>query len=381
MKVCSKCIYDENVFGINFDENDVCNYCKQIDVFRKEYGTGTKLGKIKFDQIINEIKSKNKNKKYNVIVGVSGGIDSSFMLHLAIKFGLKPLAVHYDNTWNTAISSQNIKKMVTKLNIDLFTYVIDCKEQDEILKSFMKAGICGVDAATDLAYAEVLYRVAHKFGVRYVFEGHSFQEEGVSPIGHSYTDGKFIESVVKRYSNIKLRSYPLMTFISFLKWVVLLRIKKIRPFWYIDYTKEKARTILEKEYDWKYYGGHHLENRIAAFDHSYLMPKKFNVDQRNNSLSARVRSGNLDRKLALKEYSKPPFIEKELINYVKKRLNIKNDEFQKIMNGKKNTFEDFKTYKNLFEKFRLLFFILQKINLVPSSFYRKYCFPIKVNNK
>ena len=136
------------------------------------------------------------------------------------QLGLRPLAVHYDNTWNTAIATQNIKKVVTKLNIDLDTYVIDSKEQDTILLSFMKAGICGVDAATDLALAEVMYRMANKHNVAYVFEGHSFQTEGVSPIGVSYTDGQFIKSVVKVHSGQKLKSYPNMTFWRFLRWVL-----------------------------------------------------------------------------------------------------------------------------------------------------------------
>ena len=230
-----------------------------------------------------------------IIIGVSGGTDSSYLLHLAIKLGLRPLAVHYDNTWNTAISTQNIKKLVTALNIDLVTYVIDNEEQDNILLSFFKAGICGLDAATDLALAEVMYRYANKYKVKYLFEGHSFVAEGVSPISNSYTDGKFIESVVKEYSSITLKTYPLMTFFQFLRWTVLNRIKKIRPLWYIDYDKEDARKILEKEYGWTYYGGHHLENRIAAFDHSFLMPTKFKVDQRNTLICFSKKRKNISK--------------------------------------------------------------------------------------
>ena len=379
MKICSRCIYDEKVPGINFNDEGVCNYCKQIEIISSTFMTGTDEGEKKFLEIVDDIKKKGKGKKYDLIVGVSGGTDSSYLLHLAKELGLRPLAVHYDNTWNTSIATQNIKKMVTKLDIDLETYVIDNQEQDNIVLSFFKAGICGLDAATDLALAEVMYRYANKYKIHYVFEGHSFAAEGVSPISNSYTDGKFIESVVKKHSEKKLKTYPLMTIFQFLRWTVFNRIKKIRPLWYLKYDKESAQEILKVKYGWSYYGGHHLENRLAAFDHSFLMPTKFNVDQRNNSLSAMVRSGKLSQSKALEEYSKPPILEEGLIDYTKKRLKLSDDEFNAIMKGPIRHWSDYKTYKKRFEMFRPLFLILAKANLVPTSFYLKYCFPIKKN--
>lgn len=375
-KICKKCIYDENVSGISFDDKGICNYCAQIDLLSGHFKTGTAEGKANFEEIVESIKHAGRNRKYDVIVGVSGGTDSSYLLHLAVEMGLRPLAVHYDNTWNTAIATQNIKKIISKLNIDLETYVIDCEEQDEILLSFLKAGICGADAATDLALAEVMYRVANKHRIKYVFEGHSFQAEGVSPIGTSYTDGKFIASVIKQHSNKPIRTYPYMSLIAFLRWVLFLRIKKIRPLWYIPYSKSETKKMLEREYDWQDYGGHHLENRIAAFDHSFLMPQKFKVDQRNNSLSAAVRSGHMGRDEAIAEYKREPFCEEGLVDYVKKRLNLTDEDFEEIMDGPIRTFRDYKTYKKRFELLRPIFYLLAQFNLVPMSFYQKYCFPI-----
>ena len=238
MKICSTCIYSEKVPGISFNDEGICSYCLQIDTVSETFQTGTEEGENKFLDIVSEIKKHGKGKKYDVIIGVSGGTDSSYLLHLAIQLGLRPLAVHYDNTWNTAIATQNIKKMVTKLDVDLETYVIDNQEQDNIMLSFFKAGICGLDAATDLALAEVMYRYANKYKINYVFEGHSFVAEGISPISTSYTDGKFIKSVVKEHSEMRLKSYPLMTFFQFLRWTVFNRIKKIRPLWYLEYDKE-----------------------------------------------------------------------------------------------------------------------------------------------
>ena len=165
LKICSRCIYDERVNAINFDKKGVCNYCKQIDNLIDEYGTSKEKGKLLFSKILKDVKHKGKNKKYDCVVGVSGGTDSSYMLYLTKKWGLRPLAVHYDNTWNSAIATENIRKVLSKLNIDLYTHVINNKESDDIFRSFFKAGVAEIEAPTDLALAETLYRAASKTAV------------------------------------------------------------------------------------------------------------------------------------------------------------------------------------------------------------------------
>ena len=151
------------------------------------------------------------------------------------------------------------------------------------------------------------------------------------------------------------------------------RIKRIRPLWYLKYSKEEAINFLEKNFEWKYYGGHHLENRMTAFQHSYYNPKKFNIDQRNNSLSASVRNKKLTRKQALDIYSKPPKIEKNLVQYFKKRLGFSDDDFNRIINSEPKFYYNYPTYKNYFEILSFLFLVFVKFNLVPISFYKKYC--------
>ena len=165
---------------------------------------------------------------------------------------------------------------------------------------------------------------------------------------------------------------------SFLKWILVKRIKKIRPLWYIDYSKENAKALLEKEYGWQYYGGHHLENRMTAFHHSIYHPQRFGIDQRNNSLSAAVRSGVLPREDALAIYAQQPVVEPELVSYFKKRLQLSDSEYDALMNAPHQYFWNYKTYKKTFEKMRPLFFMLYKSHLVPKSFYLKYCFPLDI---
>ena len=347
VQICTRCIYDERVNAITFDEKGECNYCKQIDQLEKQYGTGTSEGDKALELIVKDVKKAGKGKKYDCVVGVSGGTDSSYMLYLALKWGLRPLAVHYDNTWNSAIATENIRKVLSALNVDLYTHVTDNKEADDIFKAFFSASVAEIEASTDLALAETMYRAASKYGVKYVFEGHSFITEGITPVGRNYFDGKYIKSIHKKFGKLSMKTYPLMTFSRFLYWTVFKRIKKIRPFWYIDYNKEQARSFLEKEYDWKYYGGHHLENRMTAFFHSYYMPKKFNTDYRNNTLSAKVRMGKMDRIEAWKEYNTEPYLEADLLEYFKKRLSLTEKEFQDIMNKAPKSWYEFPTYKSV----------------------------------
>jgi N-acetyl sugar amidotransferase len=378
-RVCLKCIYDEGVNGITFNDKGVCNYCQMIEDLNLKYETGTERGIAAFERIIQKIRKSGRGKKYDVIVGVSGGTDSSYMLHLARLYNLRVLAVHYDNTWNSAIATENIRKMTSALNIDLFTHVCDNKESDDIFRSFFLASVPEIDGPTDIALAEVLYRAAARYGLKYILEGHSFNAEGVSPLGTAYVDGGYIADIHQRFGQQSMKTFPNMTFAKFLYWTIFKRIQRVRPFWYLDYSKQGARALLESEYNWTYYGGHHLENRMTAFHHSFYTPRKFGLDQRNNSLSASVRSGELSREEALAEFAKPPLVEEEIVEYVMKRFNMVPEEFQRIMDLPRKYYTDYKTYKKRFERAQPLFYILARFNLVPWSFYIKYCFPRKIN--
>ncbi len=377
VNICARCIYDERVASISFDEEGVCNYCRQVEALKDQYGTGRDRGIKQLAEIVEQIKAAGKGKKYDCVIGVSGGTDSSYMVYLAKQWGLRPLAVHYDNTWNSSIATQNIRKILGVLDVDLYTHVVDNKEADDIFRSFFYASVAEIDAATDLALAETLYRAASKFGLTYVLEGHSFVTEGVTPVGRHYFDGRYIHSIHRMFGRRPMRSYPLMTLSRFLWWALGARIRKIRPFWYINYSKEDARTFLEKEFGWQYYGGHHLENRMTAFFHGIYAPQKFSSDFRNNTLSAGVRMGAISREVAWAEYNTPPHVEHDLVAYFKKRLDLSDEEYDRVMKEPPKSWQDYPTYKKRFEQLRPLFAVLAKANLVPMSFYLKYCFPVK----
>lgn len=375
-KICTRCIYDDYVPNISFDEKGVCNYCRQVEDLTALYGTGYSQGMAKFEEILSAIKREGRGKNYDCVVGVSGGTDSSFLLLKAIEWGLRPLAVHYDNTWNSAIATQNIRKVTSALNVDLYTHVVNNKEVDDIKKAFLLAGVAEFDADTDIAFVQVLRSAAAKYGVKYILEGHSFITEGVSPVGANYLDGAYIADIHDRFGHFQRSTFPNMYFWDLLKWAILYRQKFIRPLWYIDYDKDDARKTLSEKTGWEYYGGHHLENRASTFAHTVWLPQRFNTDYRNLTLAANVRSGKLDRETAIKTYAQPVIGDPDLIAYVKKRLDLSDMEYENIMNGPKRTWREFNTYKKRFEKLRPLFHVLAKANLVPMSFYLKYCFPV-----
>lgn len=374
---CTRCVYDnENIPKISFDDAGVCNYCHQIDDLKGKYRTGLPEGEAIFDKIVEDIKRKGKRKQYDCVMGVSGGTDSSYMAYLAVrKYGLRPLAVHLDNTFNNAIATENIHKVLGALNIDLITHVVATKEAEDIYRSFFKASVIDFDVFADIGVPQLLYRTAAKYGLKYQLEGHSYIAEGVSPLGTMYADGKYMMSVQKQFGRIPLETFPNMSLFDFIKWITIYRIEKIRPLWYIDYSKEDAREFLKREFDWVYYDGHHLENRTGAFQHSVLGPQKFGIDSRANSLSASVRSGKISRETALSDLKSEPVVEEGLVDYMRKRMGFSEEEYAEIMSLPIKSWQDYETYKKSFERLRPFFYILLKLNLIPESFYMKYCFP------
>lgn len=341
----------------------------------RDYGTGREAGLQTWGSIVRRMRAAGASRPYDCVIGVSGGTDSSYLVLLAKKWGLNPLAVHYDNTWNSAQAADNIRRITNGLGVDLFTYVVDNIEVDDIKLAFIRAGVREFDADTDIAFVQVLRSVAAKFRVKFILEGHSFVTEGLSPMTDNYLDGKYVRDVHSRFGTRKLKTFPNLTFWQFMKWIVFYRQEFVRPLWYLNYSKEEAKVALEKECGWVDYGGHHLENRASAFAHQIYLPQRFNIDYRILTLAARVRNGTMSRqeaqRLAQEEINPDPF----LVRYACERMRISEPELKSLMREPTRTWRDFKTYKKIFELLRPMFFIFAKLGRVPMSFYLKYCVP------
>lgn len=375
VQICQRCIYDETVPNITFDDEGICNYCRQIEELESQFPNDER-GESELQRLVDEMKAAGKGKKYDALIGVSGGCDSSYLMHLMTKkYGLRLLAVHFDNTWNSTIATENIHVMTDKLGIDLYTYVVDSKEFDDLILSHLKAGVKEIENPTDIALATTMNMAAEKYGIKYKIDGHSFRTEGSAPVGWIYMDAKYIQSVHKKYGKLPMKTFPNLWLSKQLKWMLFNRIKSIRPLYYLQYDKEAAKKLLSDEYGWVWYGGHHLENRTASFLHSYFLPKRWNIDFRIAGYSAYCRDGRMTREEALDLMKQPPHMEEGLLDYYIKRLNLTNEQFEELMALPKKHYSEFKTYKKVFERMRPFFYLMARWNLIPWSFYIKYTFP------
>jgi hypothetical protein len=263
--------------------------------------------------------------------------------------------------------------MLGILNYDLHTVVVDNNEYSRIFKSFLLSSVPEIDTPSDLALATVHYMTAEKFGVKTIWQGHSFRTEGISPPGWFYMDAKYIMEIHKKYGDGKIKTLPLLWLHKWMWWMVVKKIKMFRPLYYIDYNKEQAKHFLNEKYGWQWYGGHHMENRTSYFTNNYYLPKKFKIDLRYSELSGLIRSGQLERQEALNIIQTEKPFDYEIIIEIKKRLNLSDEDFEMIMNTPPSHYTNFDTYKSTFEKLRPLFYILLRSGYVTRSFYEKFC--------
>lgn len=355
--VCRKCILDDSVPNIWFDEKGECNYCKLHTMLDKD-NPNDERGTKKLQDIAAKIKEAGKRNKYDVIVGVSGGTDSTYLLHLCAELGLKPLAVHLDNGWNTAISVNNLYSVLDTLKIDLYTYVINWKEFQSILLAQLKSGLPWADAPTDIAIVSSLYKIAAKFDIPYVFVGNNFRTEGKQPTQWTYTDGKLLKYISKKHGQVKFDTYPNLTMSQLIYYTMYKRIKMIRPFYYIKYDKSEAKKLIKQKYNWRDYGGHHHENIFTRYVIGVWLSQKFDIDKRKVTLSAYVRNNELTRDEALTTMKTPPYSKKLMQEdhaYIAKKLGITVEDFDKIWAINNRSFLDYPSYYPLYQKMKWIF--------------------------
>ena len=371
-KICSRCVMDDTVEGIIFDENGECTFCKIHDELEKKFPLNEETPK-RLQQLVDKIKKDGKNKKYDCIVGVSGGRDSTFTLYNAVKLGLRPLAVHFDNGWNSDIAVQNIKNATDILGVDLYTHVANWEEFKDLQRSFLYASVPDAEVPTDWGIFSVLFNEAARNNLKYIVHGHSFRTEGTTPITWTYMDGKYIRDVQKRFGNYKLKSFPNMSLLKYVYYSLIKKIKQIRILYYIPYDEKVVFRIIENELGWKNYGDKHHESRYTAFMQAYILTRKFNIDMRKLHYSAKFRNGQLSRDEALEVIKKDPYNgDLEALDYCLKKLDLSYNDFDKIMNEAPKSFRNYKSYYSLVRALKKTIYWGTQSGIIPDTVYKKY---------
>lgn len=361
-KVCVKCVMDTSDPHIIFDGEGVCNYCRGFDSRKKQIIISGHKGEKELKAIITEIKSKNKHKPYDCIIGLSGGIDSSYLAYWVVrKAKLRPLAVHVDGGWNSEAATANIEKIVKNLDIDLHTHVFDWETMRDLQLAFLKSGVANQDTPQDHAFFAALYNFACKKNITTVLSGYNFTSESILPAawGHSAMDLDQIKAISKKYGKKGLKEFPKVSFLkNYIYYPYVKKIKVLSPLNYIDYNPVKAIEILQKEFEWNYYGGKHHESRFTKFFQTYWLPERFGFDKRKAHLSSLVLAGIISRDDALKELRKKSYDESSIEfdkEFVAKKLNITTVELNNLM---KIPIKHFYNYKNDRKKHKILGYFL-----------------------
>ncbi len=352
-RICTRCIMDTSDPEIVFDENGVCNHCHDYDRMMAQKVIPGEAGRIYLERLVERIQRDGRGKPYDCVIGVSGGVDSTYVAYLVKKMGLRPLAVHLDNGWDSELAVKNIEQALTRLGIDLYTEVLDWEEFRDLQVAFLKASTPDSEIPTDHAIWAVLGDMADKLKVRYILSGFNVRTESHLPRAWSYGhfDWKYIRSLYRRFgSKRRLETFPHIGFFTYYR--RLLTQRRVDILNYIDYNKTEAMRVLEQELGWRYYGGKHHESIYTRFYQGYILPVKFGFDKRRCHLSSLICSGEISREAALQEIQKPtyaPSLQEEDREYVIKKLGLTEEEFEAIMKAPPKTFWDYPSYSRIVE--------------------------------
>jgi N-acetyl sugar amidotransferase len=353
-RACVRCIMDTTDPDITFDAGGVCNHCQRYDRIHVERVIPQAERDRQFDALVAKIKADGAGKPYDCIIGVSGGVDSTYVAWVVKKAGLRPLAVHLDNGWNSELAVANIEKALKTLGIDLYTHVIDWEEFRDLQVSFLKAATPDGEVPTDHAILALLYEMAARHGLRYVIAGFNVSTEGVLPVkwGYGYFDWRYVRDVHGRFGTSRMSTYPHFSLLKLAYFMFVRRIRMVSILNYIHYDKQQAMELLQKELGWVYYGGKHYESIYTRFYQSYLLPRKFDIDKRKAHYSGLICSGQMSREKALQlmqEPVYPPQLLEQDREYTIKKLQMSVEQFEQIVKSPNRTFLEYRTSYKFFE--------------------------------
>jgi len=357
--VCNFCVMDTTDSDIQFDENNRCNHCRTY--FEKvksqlilECDQADEL-----DKLVKDIKRSNVKSKYDCVVGISGGVDSSYVALLAKDLGLRTLLVHLDNGWNSEISVTNVRNITKETQFDLYTYVIDWSEFKDIQLALFKASVVDIELATDHAIKATLLKVAAEFNVKYILNGGNVITEAIMPISwrHTKIDKSNIKDIHKQFGTSALTTYPMAGIIKQQIYKYISRIKTVQILNYYNFDRDAVIDRLKDELCWAEYGGKHHESIFTRFYQGYILPKKFNIDKRRAHYSNLICAGQMTRYEALEKLKRPVYdqhlLEQDL-EFVTKKLGFNLSEFSKYISAPPKSHYDYKSDDKMIDQLLLV---------------------------
>ncbi len=357
-KVCLKTVMDTTDPNIIFDNNGISDYYHNyINKILPSWQMGQQ-GLDELEKIAQKIKAESKNKSFDCIIGMSGGLDSSYALYVAKEImGLRPLVFHVDAGWNTDQAVGNIEKMIEGLNLDLYTDVINWEEVKDLQKAFLKAQIPDQDLVQDYAFFSSLYRFAKKNKIKYIITGSNYSTECCREPeewgGYAGIDKKLVKDIHEKFGTIKLKNFPLIDIFTYkIYYKYIYGMKIIKPLNLVPYIKSEAEELLENKYGWKKFQHKHHESRFTRFYEDYWLPRKFGFDKRKAHFSSLILTGQMTRENALERLNSPELDEQTLKNefkYVANKLGLEEEELLELFNGENRTFRDYKNNRTLIQ--------------------------------
>lgn len=354
--VCSNCVMDTSDSRIVFDKQGVCDHCNDFHNNIRPNWHPDDIGRLQLQNIVSDIKKSGTKNDFDCLLGLSGGVDSSYMLHLVVKeFGLRPLVFHTDGGWNSELAVHNISNLVDKLGLDLYTEVINWEEMRDFQLTFFKSGVPHIDIPQDHAFIATMYKFAAKYNIKYILNGGNISTECVrNPMEWLYygTDMAQIKDIIRRFGTVKMKTYPFSPIFRHKFYLRYIRgVKVIKPLNYLPYVKSEAVTLLEREYGWKVYPQKHFESRFTRFYEGYWLPERFGFDTRRVQFSSLILTGQMTREEALERLARPaydPETIKDEFNYIATKLGITPDELRHYFTMPKKFYWDYKNHESLF---------------------------------
>jgi N-acetyl sugar amidotransferase len=356
-QICSNCVMDTSDSAIKFNASGVCDHCESFKRDVEPNWHPNDKGKAIFRGVVDKIRESGKGKPFDSIIGLSGGLDSSYLLHLAVtEFGMRPLVFHVDGGWNTDIAVNNIQMLVEKLNLDLYTEVINWEEMRDFQLAFFKSGVPHLDIPQDHAFVATLYHFANKHNIKFILNGGNFATECVrNPLEWLYygTDMAQIRDIHRQFGTRELKTYPFSSILFHKFYLRYLRgVQVVKPLNYLPYTKKIASDTLADTYGWKPYPQKHFESRFTRFFEAYWLPTRFGYDTRRVQFSSLILTGQMTREEALEKLQNPAYdpdtIDEEF-EYIATKLGISADEFRQYHEIPLKTYQDYANQQWLFD--------------------------------